>query len=383
MNASLLQDESGLETAQSQAAPARNGQVRAERSNAAQTQVATLISVLVNNYNGAAWLERCLTSLRAQSISEQIEVIVADNASPDGSGALATALLKDWPNGRVLQNAADLGYCESNNRAAKLAKGRYLLVLNNDTWLEPDCLERLLAEVEEAGAVAATPLVLDYVEERIHSAGEAGFDVFGFLSHEADGSRRRELFVATGCSVMIDAEVFRRLGGFDTRLVMYADEYDLCWRVWLAGGKIILAPSARLHHRGAAGVNPRGTEQVIELRTSDSKRFYANRNNLLVLLKNSQHLLLVLVPLQILLLTVEALAMSVLTRRWSHLRRAYFDALWDCWQLRGHIRTERRRLRALRQHGDFWMLRFLRGRLNRWGELQRFLRFGLPKVDPK
>lgn len=63
----------------------------------------------------------------------------------------------------------------------------------------------------------------------------------------------------------------------------------------MAGGKVILAPSARLHHRGAVAVNPNGGRRMIENRTSDDKRFYANHNSRLVLLKNSQHLLLLLV----------------------------------------------------------------------------------------
>ena len=67
-------------------------------------------------------------------------------------------------------------------------------------------------------------------------------------------------------------------------------------------------PSAKLHHRGAAQVNPAGGGATVEFRTSDTKRFYANRNGLLVLLKNAQHLLLLLVPLQLGLLAIEALA---------------------------------------------------------------------------
>ena len=164
---------------------------------------------------------------------------------------------------------------------------------------------------------------------------------------------------------------------------MYADEHDLCWRVWLAGGKVVLVPSARMHHRGAVAVNPKGCQRTVEIRTSDTKRFYANRNSLLVLLKNSQHVLLLLVLPQALLLGLEALALAALTRRWSHFRRAWIEALWDCWRLRGHILAERRRLRKVRQHGDFWLLRFLRGRFNRSTELRRCWRLGLPKVDAK
>ena len=342
-----------------------------------------LLSVIILNYNGAAWLGRCLDSLRHQTLFDQLEIIVADNASPDGSEKLAAGLMDGWRNGRTLQHGSNLGYAEGNNRAALQARGHYLFFLNSDTWLEPACLERLLQETQAAAAPAAAPLVVNYVDGALQSAGSGGFDIFGLLSSASGRLERRDIFVAEGCALLIEREWFAKLGGFDPRFFMYADEYDLCWRLWAASGRVILAPSARLHHRGAAAVNPRGGQDVLEARTSDTKRYYANRNNLVVLLKNSQHLLLLLVPLQLLLLTVEALFLWVWTGRWSHVRRAYAEALADCWRLRPHILAERRRLRSLRQHGDFWMLRFLRGRLNRWRELRRFRRFGLPKVDRK
>lgn len=341
------------------------------------------VSVVVINYNGAPWLERCLMSLRNQTIADQIEVIVADNDSPDQSGRLAVTLIGTWTRAHVLQHGNNFGYATGNNRAAQQACGRYLLFLNNDTWLEPDCLERLLQTVETAGAAAATPLVMDYVDGRMQSVGEAGFDCFGLLCGTNDWARQQEIFVASGPALLVEKNMFQKVGEFDGQFFMYADEYDLCWRIWLAGGKVILAPDARLHHRGAASVNPVGTQEMVENRTSDTKRFYANRNNLLVLLKNGQHLLLLMVPPQILLLMAEAFFMGVVARRWSHVRRAYVAAVLDCWRLRRHILAERRRIKALRQRGDFWMLRFLRPELNRWREFQRVRRLGLPKVDDK
>jgi GT2 family glycosyltransferase len=175
--------------------------------------------------------------------------------------------------------------------------------------------------------------------------------------------------------------VFETLGGFDEEFFMFADETDLSWRLWISGFRAVAIPGARLHHRGAANVNPAGGESVTEFRTSDTKRFYANRNGLMVLLKNAQHVLLLLGCLQVLLLAAEAVAALLLVRRWSFIRRAYLDAFKDCWRLRGHILAERRRVGNLRKRSDWWMLRFLRFRPNRWDELQRIRRSGLPEVS--
>src|ERR1043166_1378513 len=76
------------------------------------------ISVIVLSYNGHNWLPRCFESLQAQTLFGEIEIIVTDNKSSDGSDALAAEWLEQTKKGRILQNGANLGYCEANNKAA-------------------------------------------------------------------------------------------------------------------------------------------------------------------------------------------------------------------------------------------------------------------------
>ncbi len=339
-----------------------------------------LVSVVVLNYNGAQWLRRCLDSLHSQTLFSQIEVIVADNASPDGSELLAAGIMAKWPNGRVIQHGANLGFCAGNNRAAEYARGKYLFFLNNDTWLEPACLQVLLATVESLGARAGTPLMLNYDDDTVQSWGGAGFDIFGLMSTGKARGNAGEVFVVGGCSYLIEKALFEELGGFDPIFYMYADEYDLSWRVWISGATAVIAPAARLHHRGAASVNPAGGTRLQEIRTSDTKRFLANRNCLVLLLKNCQGILLLTVALQLMLLLVEGAVGLLVFRRWSFVRRAYLEAIGDCWKLRRHIISERKRIEGFRRRSDWAMLRFFRWRLNRWDELRTLLRFGLPKI---
>jgi GT2 family glycosyltransferase len=336
---------------------------------------APIISVIILNYNGARWIERCLDSLAAQTIFSQIEIIVADNLSSDGSDRLAEEKLKNWSNGLFIQNGANLGFCEGNNRAVPPAKGRYLFFLNNDTWLEPNCLEKLLEGLVQFQANAGTPLVLNYDDDSHQIVLGVGLDLFGIPAFAEVEAQVSELFMPPGCSLIVEAQLFRDIGGFDKEIFLYGDELDLCWRIWISGHKCAAIQTSRVHHCLAANVNPDG-----EFRTSDSKRFYANRNNLMVLLKNAQHILLLLVPLQLILFTLEALAGWILLRRWSFVRRTYLDALRDCWRLRRHIWEERKRVHQFRRRSDWYMLRFLTWRLNRWGEIQRLRRHGIPKV---
>jgi N-acetylglucosaminyl-diphospho-decaprenol L-rhamnosyltransferase len=341
------------------------------------------VTVIVLNFNGHQWLTRCVDSLRRQTIFEKMEVILADNASTDGSDKTAEELIAGWSNGRFMQNGTNLGFAEGNNRPAEKALGKFLFFLNNDAWLEPDCIERLLDSAETEDAAAATPLVLNYDDDSFQSAGAFGFDIFGLPTDRRLAEQVREILMPEGCSYLIHKDVFDAMGGFDPRFFMYAEELDLSWRVWIAGHRIITVPDAIVHHRGAANVNPAGGSGAIEFRTSDTKRYYANRNALLTLLKSGEHLVFLFAALQTAWLVFEAFAALILIHRWSFVQRAYVDALRDCWRMRHHVIAERRRIRQFRRRSDFSMLRFFRLRLNRWDELRRVIRHGMPKITPR
>ena len=341
------------------------------------------VSIVVLNYNGVEWLPKCFASLQAQTIVEQMEVIMVDNCSTDASVPTARALFADFPMACIVRNQSNLGFCEGNNVGARAAQGRYVFFLNNDTWLERDCMELLLDGTEQAGAVAATPYVLNYPDNTFQDFGFYGFDIFGLPSSSVPVTATREIFIPGGCSYLIRKDVFMQVGQFDGEYFIYSDDTDLSWRVWIAGYRIAGIYPAKVHHRGAAGVNPQGGIQTVEFRTTDRKRFLTNRNSLLTLLVNGQHLLVLLVIPQIMLLFLETLVGCVLLKRRSFFRASFVNALLDCWRLRGHVAQRRRAVAAFRQRSDFWMLRFFRLRLNRWWEIKRMLRLGAPRVDAR
>lgn len=339
------------------------------------------ISVVILNYNGHEWLSRCFDSLARQTILGEIEIIVTDNGSSDASVQICEDWFKRLGRGQLVQNGKNLWYCEANNNGAAVASGEFLLFLNNDTWLENDCLQKLYDEVIAAHADAGTPLVLDYDDAAFQSCGAIGLDLFGMPAHGKCPARTAEIFTACGCSLLIRTELFRKIGGFPPELLIYADETDLSWRVWIAGGKVVVVPDARLHHRGAAVANPAGGTKHVESRTTDFKRFLANRNGLIFILKNARHVLLLLVIPHLFLLLAEAAVSLFLVRRWSYVRKAYFAAIADTFRMRRHVQEWRKRIRSFRKRGDFWMCRFLRLRPSRWDEVKRLFKFGAPKVD--
>jgi len=343
-----------------------------------ETDQAVLVSVILVCYNSSEWLPKCIASLRSQTVFQRIELIVVDNASSDRSEDSARTLTAGWDNVRVLQTGKNLGF-SANNLGAEIARGQYLYLLNPDTWLEPDCLEQLLSSVQEAQADGAGSMVLEYEDQTLQAKGSHGFDLFG---NPVSPSKQRDpdpLFCIAGF-YFISREVFVRLGMLDEKFFMYGEEMDLSWRIWLSGHRIVYAVRAKCHHRGAVAVNPAGGTKAVENRTSTTKRFLANRNFLLVIAKNGQHFLLLLLLPCALLMAAEGLATLLMTRSWSLTRRTCLDPLVDFWRLRGHVREQRRGIKILRRRSDFWMLRFLRLRFGRWHEVARVIEAGFPKM---
>lgn len=350
---------------------------------ALETAAFPLISVVILNYNGLDWLPRCFASIEQQTVFSKIEVIVVDNASTDGSAKYSEAWVKKIQRGRFIQNQTNLFFCGGNNVGAAAATGEFLLFLNFDLWLEPDCLEKFYHEIIKAGADCGAPFVMNYDDNSFQGCGASGLDLFGLPTQMAEPDRTREIFVAYGCSLLIRRELFQKIGAFPEEFLMYDEETDVCWRVWIAGGKVITVYPARLHHRGAALANPAGKTKMAEARTNETKRYLANRNGILLLLKHSQHFFLLLLIPRLGLLLTEALVGLLIIRRWGFIKKSYLDAIGDAFRMLPEVRAWRRRIRGFRQRGDFGMLRFLRLMPSRWTELKRIFKFGAPKIDVK
>src|SRR5215469_516249 len=101
-----------------------------------ETQSPFLVTAVIVCHNDGRWLPRCLESLRAQTIFDRLELVIADNVSEDGSDKLARNLIAHWPNAQFFPTGGDNGFGVACNLAAQRASGKYLYLLNPDTWLE-------------------------------------------------------------------------------------------------------------------------------------------------------------------------------------------------------------------------------------------------------
>jgi GT2 family glycosyltransferase len=237
-----------------------------------------LASVVIPNWNGAHHLPVCLEALQAQTYS-QLDVIVVDNGSTDGSQALVK---EQYPEVRLLALARNLGLTGGNNAGFRAAEGDILISLNNDTEAEPffvEALVKALLDHPEAGMAASKMLLFDR-RDTIHSAGD-GYGVDGIpfnrgVWQQDEGQFDEPGWIFGGCG---GAVAYRRamlddVGPFDESFFMYCEDVDLSWRAQLAGWRCWYTPEAVVHHKlSATGGGPIAS-------------FYTGRNTLWVIAKN-------------------------------------------------------------------------------------------------
>ena len=240
-----------------------------------------LISVIIPNYNGEAFLSECLDSLLEQSF-KGVEIIVIDNASKDGSVELVR---KKYPGVRLVRLDANRGFSTAVNAGIAASRGEFVLLLNSDTRAEADFvaeLHKALSEKASAASMAAPKMLFARAPDTINSLG-LGYGITG-TNHDIgfglkDGPRFGSpswVFGPCGGAGMYRRSMFEDVGPFDEDFFMYYEDVDFCFRGQLAGHKCVFVPTARVYHiEGASGESlPR------------PRNFYFARNSFTVVVKN-------------------------------------------------------------------------------------------------
>ena len=217
-------------------------------------------SVIIPNYNGLRFLPTCLNALRSQCHPTALtEIIIVDDASTDDSVATIQA---SYPEVSIVKLARNSGLAAACNAGAAQASGDLLVMLNNDTEVEPGWLAALVATATaypRAGAIASKMLLFDR-RDTLHSAGDMmgsdGIPQNRGVWQRDNGQFDDDPVIFGGCGggVAYRREAWEQVGGFDERLFMYLEDVDLAWRLRLAGWEAVFAPTARLyHHLSATG----------------------------------------------------------------------------------------------------------------------------------
>lgn len=197
----------------------------------------------------------CLRSLIAAGLGDEAEVIVVDDASPDAS----PEVLPRIPGLRYHRNRENLGFVGSCNAGAALARGDYLVFLNNDTTVRPGWLTALLATFEQHPDTGLAGALLVYPDGRLQESGGIVFsDGSGWNYGRFEDPRHpaytfvREADYCSGAAIALPRTLFQRLGGFDERYApAYYEDTDLAMKVREAGLKVRVQPAAVVvHHEG-------------------------------------------------------------------------------------------------------------------------------------
>ncbi|RME10513.1 MAG: glycosyltransferase family 2 protein [Ardenticatenia bacterium] len=217
---------------------------------------ANRVSVIVPLWNGAACIGDCLKHLAAQTIAEQIEILVVDDASPDDGAALVET---SFPHVRLLRRPVNGGFAAACNTGLQAASGDVLVLLNQDVLLAPDAIERLVAalDVSERGVVGGK---LRYPDGSLQHAGGYLLWPKAFGMHDGVGEpdegqydTPREVEFLTGALLAVRRDVFERVGGLDEGFYpAYYEDVDWCFRIRAAGYRVWYAPDvAGTHQEGS------------------------------------------------------------------------------------------------------------------------------------
>jgi GT2 family glycosyltransferase len=333
-----------------------------------------LISVCIAHYNGIGLIDDCIASVRAQSCDADIEIIVHDDASTDGS---AEYLRSHHPDVTLIASTENVGFCVANNRMAAAARGDYLLLLNNDATLLPCALATLL---QEARHFAPRPAILTLPQYDADSGRllDIGCLLDPFLNPVSNlDSRRGDVGTVHGACLWIDKALWDALGGFPEWFGSVAEDLYLCCRARLAGYLVrALGEAGYRHHVGHSFGG--GKIAAGRLSSTFRRRALSERNKTFVMaLTYPFPFMQIVQPLHLVLLLLEGVALSLLRLEGRFLWEIYLPVLAALWQRRRELRAERvavqdsRRLTNAEFFASFVWLPH---------KLRMLLRHGLPEM---
>ena len=207
-----------------------------------------LVSIIIASYNGRGHLAKCLASLKGISY-DRYEIILVDNGSADGT---AEFVGESYPGVRVLRLDSNGGFAGPNNAGAGIAKGDYLLFLNNDTAVTENFVSELVAAFKGDTKIGICQSLLLGFDGTVDSSGDFIDEIGVARSSRRPVSAVRDISSARGASMMVDRAVFEMLGGFDERFFASFEDVDLGWRCWISGRRVIVVPGSVVYHVGGA-----------------------------------------------------------------------------------------------------------------------------------
>ncbi|MHB0986584.1 MAG: glycosyltransferase family 2 protein [Sulfuricella sp.] len=304
-----------------------------------------LVSVCIANYNGMEMIDDCLRSALEQEGHIPVEILVHDDASSDGSVAY---IRNRYPDVRLIESPENVGFCVANNRMAAAARGKYLLLLNNDAALYPDALQTLLSEAERLDQPAI--LGLPQYDAATGELIDIGSLFDPFLNPVPNRNPdRNEVGMIIGACLWIPKALWQEFGGFPEWFGSIGEDLYLCCRARLTGYPVrALGISGYRHQVGASfgGGKVRGDR----LTTTFRRRALSERNKTFVMvICYPGPLLAWLLPLHLALIHLEGLLLTLIKGDSTVWHKIYASLLPALWSQRHKLLTLRRGAQSQRK----------------------------------
>ena len=214
------------------------------------------VSIVVPAYNEWRHTHLCLRAVLEHTAAPAFEVLLADDASTDRT--MDAPLLLD--NVVVVRDGRRRGFLGNCNQAARFARGEYLVLLNNDTVVQPGWLEALVATADRDPRIGIVGAKILYEDGRLQDAGGVVYRDGSAARYGKDGdpaapayNQLRDVDYVSGCCLLVRRDLWRRLGGFDGRYSPgYYEDVDLAFRVRANGFRVVYEPGAVVAHSEGA-----------------------------------------------------------------------------------------------------------------------------------
>jgi GT2 family glycosyltransferase len=300
------------------------------------------------------WFEECLEALGAQDYPN-LDVLVVDAASHEELTARVAAVL---PRAFILRQHEAHGFSAAANEALVAVEGAsHLLICHDDVAPAHDAVRRLVGEAYRSNAGIVGPKLVEWdAPDRLLEVG-IGVDRFGAAVErvergeldQAQHDEVREVFAVPGGCMLVRADLFRALGGFDPDIELFGEDVDLCWRAQVAGARVVVAPAARVRHVQAARSGSREVGNAAIMR---------RRHELRAVLKNYDQPRRLLVVLDLAAGSIAEMVVALARGERDRSKRVR-DAWWWNWRHRKTRNRARKALARIRQRPDRALVRLL------------------------
>ena len=239
------------------------------------------LSIIVVHYNSAAEIGACLESISAHPPHCRYEIIIFDNASPEPPPG---DVIDRIPEARVITVTENRGFGAGNNAGVREAKGEYLFLLNPDTLIIDDSINKMLEFLKKRDEIGAlTCFQYDEDQKTLQTFFFGDFQTLTPLIFKRGFKPRIDLSreyvpaeMVTGAALMIKTDVYQKIGGFDEKFFMYFEDDDLCRRLVEAGYQNAVLTAARIVHLG--GKSAKSTRQKKLYYYASQNRYWQKHN---------------------------------------------------------------------------------------------------------